>query len=587
MYSHHSEQIVDIEKLLVESAVTLRTGRNSRLPILRLPVETLLKIVENVVPPLSEIRGNFRPFYRSNAMALSTLSPILHTCHKLRQIALSHANLWRTVSSSSRYQLPALPLYGAADLDVPLIAIFDGSDHESLLGDSKAMDVSRIQELHVLNLRIFRGRNDAAEFRQHFGSAKFSALTSLSISSVVTIGEEQPISLDKAPRLRHLVLQSVTFLPQSMLSNLTHLALEGAIYEPTRHVMTAGMLSRCPNLESLAISYPGSAQTAHVQPRPLLRPVVLNRLQRISLQLSDIHDTLGQFYLSLFPIRNDQPRNVPIALQILNHHWRDISPNISVLLWHATRSAASHLSLSMNPLPDHPPSGGLFIAISAVGPQGTFHIATLPFPYRGDTMGIGWDMTHGIVLMSLIGGAAHLLPAVREVWLSGVHIDMDRHMHIAAAFKTSIYALRALETIVFVEPPQGYPPTGPTLCLCPDAQRPSASPNLRTLRLVYGNDARSGWAESPPVGGAMNQLDLSRMLGELETGAYGYLDTLLLEMRPGLDVSPEDLERLERHFATVERRYYVGRTPTMPLADYCVEPCGGSGGTRSWLGSLW
>ena len=85
----------------------------------------------------------------------------------------------------------------------------------------------------------------------------------------------------------------------------------------------------------------------------------------------------------------------------------------------------------------------------------------------------------------------------------------------------------------------------------------------------------------------MNQLDLSRMLGELETGAYGYLDTLLLEMRPGLDVSPEDLERLERHFATVERRYYVGRTPTMPLADYCVEPCGGSGGTRSWLGSLW
>ena len=517
------------------------------------------------------------------------LSPVLRTCRKLRQIALSHASLWKTVSSSSQYRLPALPLYGADSSAVPLIAIIDGCDHDSLLGDSGAMDVSRIQELHVLNLRLFRKRDDVAELRRRFRGVELSCLESLSISSFVATGEEEPISLEEAPRLRHLVLQSVTYLPQNRFPNLTHLALEG-VCEHERHATTAHFLSRCPNLENIAINYADNDEAMSVPP-PLSQPLALNRLQRISLQLPNILDKLGEFYLSLFPIRTGQ--TLPIALQVLNHHWYDMHHDVEALLKDATGGAASHLSFSMSPLPDRSSLNILFFAITAAGPQGTFHIATVPFyDYDSSLPGPDWDFNQSATLKSILGRGL-CLPAVRELWISGVHPEVDRHTHIAAAFKTAIAGLSALETIVLVEPVQGYPPSGSTLGLCPDAldagaggsePRSAPPPNLRTLRLVYG-DGGTHWLRD--WDGDVNELDLGRLLAELETGAYAYFDTLVLEMRPWLDVGSEDLQRLKGHFATVERRYYVDRTPTMPLPDYCVEPHGGSGGTRSWLGSLW
>ncbi|KAM5542225.1 hypothetical protein V8D89_004098 [Ganoderma adspersum] len=326
-------------------------------------------------------------------------------------------------------------------------------------------------------------------------------------------------------------------------------------------------------------------------PHPLSQPLALNRLQRISLQLPNILDKLGEFYLSLFPIRT--PQNVPIALQVLNHHWYDIHHDVETLLKDATGGAASHLSFSMYPLPDRSSLNILFFAITAAGPQGTFHIATVPFyDYDSRLPGPDWDFNQSAALKSILGRGL-CLPAVRELWISGVHPVVDRHTHIAAAFKTAIAGLSALETVVLVEPVQGYPPSGSTLGLCPDAldgggaggseSRSVPPPNLRTLRLVYG-DGGTHWLRD--WDGDVNQLDLGRLLAELETGAYAYFDTLVLEMRPWLDVGLEDLQRLKGHFATVERRYYVDRTPTMPLPDYCVERYGGSGGTRSWLGSF-
>ncbi|KAI1784700.1 hypothetical protein LXA43DRAFT_1077271, partial [Ganoderma leucocontextum] len=286
VHSISNESIADIENILAEVTATLRAGLNARRPLLQLPVETLQQILEHVAPPLSQTHNHFSPFWRSHAIATSMLSPILHTCRQLRRVAISHTTLWKTVSPASRYQLPALPLGGA---DIPLIAIIDGHDRASLLGHFEAMDISRIQELHVLNLRSFRDRDDVADLHRHFRAARLSLLESLSVSSIISSGEE-PISLDQAPRLKHMVLQSVTFLPQSTFPHLTHLAVAD-VYLHECHTMTADLLSRCPNLESLAINYPHNGRTMAV-PKPFSRPLTFNRLRRIALQLPQFLNSL-------------------------------------------------------------------------------------------------------------------------------------------------------------------------------------------------------------------------------------------------------------------------------------------------------
>nr|VWO99537.1 Cytochrome P450 monooxygenase CYP52X1 [Ganoderma boninense] len=223
----------------------------------------------------------------------------------------------------------------------------------------------------------------------------------------------------------------------------------------------------------------------------------------------------------------------------------------------------------------------MLVTISATGPQGTFHLATLPFCVPNDLMArAGWDSTYGTFLGSILNDSP-CFSAVREVWISGVHPETHDHTQIAAAFTGAIAGLQALETIVLVEPPRGYSRATPTLCLCPDAHGSvPLPPNLRTLRLVYAHGA--GWTRV----GITNCLGVDRLLAELETGAYGYFETLVLEMRRWLDVSPEDIVRLRGHFATVECRY-VDEPPTMPLPNYSMEPYGGPGGTSSLLGSLW
>ncbi|KAI1784701.1 hypothetical protein LXA43DRAFT_901124 [Ganoderma leucocontextum] len=232
----------------------------------------------------------------------------------------------------------------------------------------------------------------------------------------------------------------------------------------------------------------------------------------------------------------------------------------------------------MTPVPNHSNSDQVLFAISAAGPQGTFHVTSTPF-YDGRFSG-DWDVLHGSFVNSVLDGGVHLA-AVREVWITGRHPETDRHEHIAAAFRTTIAALPSLETIVFVVPTvPGIRPAGPNLGLCPNAldRRGFVPPKLRTLRVVYGDDV--------PKGGIVDQLNLGRLLAQVEPGAYGYFDTLLLAMKPWLVVSRADLQRLKGRFATVKYRH-VDRMPTMPVPDYCVEPYAGPGGSSSWLGSLW
>ncbi|EJF58771.1 hypothetical protein DICSQDRAFT_162733 [Dichomitus squalens LYAD-421 SS1] len=219
----------------------------------------------------------------------------------------------------------------------------------------------------------------------------------------------------------------------------------------------------------------------------------------------------------------------------------------------------------------------MYLSITAVGPQGAFHISSEPF--RDEHRSGDWDLFYGSFLNNILCNSIHL-SAVREVWISGKHPEAGRQDHITAKFKSTIAALPALETIVFVMTTISCsPPQGPNLTLCPSALDAGFAPRkLKTLRVVYGNAAYRGRI--------VEALSLKRLLQHMDTGFYGYFETLILQMEPWLVVSRVDLQRLKGHFATVKYRH-VERVPTMPVPDFCVEPYAGPGGSSSWLGSLW
>ncbi|TBU37119.1 hypothetical protein BD309DRAFT_657091 [Dichomitus squalens] len=299
------------------------------------------------------------------------LLPVLQTCRQLRRIATFHKLLWRTTCTAARYQFPAPK---SQRHDVPLIAILDGTDGVGLLGDLDEQDASRIQELHILNLRSLRMRDDVAHLRR-YSHTDLPLLEVLSVSQVLTIDRERsPLSLDKSPKLHFLSLWSVSFVPTEAFPNLTHLALSD-IYTQEYHLETANLLSRCPKLESLVISYPHKGQDIPIPPRPL-QPLTLDRLRRVALKLPSFSAPVTEFYISLLPL-NTGLAQAAIALQIQHKDVQDLSVHLGTLLLHATKAKATDLSLSMSPVPGR--GDIMYLSITAVGSQGAFHISSEPF----------------------------------------------------------------------------------------------------------------------------------------------------------------------------------------------------------------
>ena len=406
-----------------------------------------------------------------------------------------------------------------------------------------------------------------------YSQADLPRLKVLSVRQVLTIaGEGCPLSLDQSPNLRFMSLWSVSFVPSSTFPNLTHLALSD-VYTRECHLETGNLLLRCPNLESLTVDYPHTSQDIAIPPRRH-QPLTLDRLQRVTLKLPSFCGPVMEYYISLLPL-STQSTQVPMALQIHHREIEDLSVHFGTLLLHATKATASHLSLAMSHGSER--DDILHFVITAAGPQGAFHIASEAF--RDEHCAGDWDLLHGSFLNDVLCNGMHL-PAVRELWISGKHPHMGNQKHITAKFKSTIAALPALETIVFVVTTTTCtPPEGPNLALCPSVLDAGfASHKLKTLRVVYGNATHRGLV--------VETLSLRRLLQHVETGVYGYFETLILQMEPWLVVSRVDLQRLRGHFATVKYRH-IERMPTMPVPDFCVEPYAGPGGSATWTGSLW
>ncbi|KAI1784702.1 hypothetical protein LXA43DRAFT_1041239 [Ganoderma leucocontextum] len=582
-----SESIAGVANLLTELAATLREDLNTRVPFFQCPFEILQQILEHVPDPLSESHSVFQPSWHSSAMDTSMLTPVLQTCRQLRRIALSHMSLWKTISPAPQYALP--PILLQKGCDIPLIAIIDGTLGDGVMGNLDEVEVQRMQELHVFDLHIHRlleleGDDIIAKIRRCFG-AGLPLLESLSITNDEDeedevegdIDEDEcPFPLDDAPRLRYMTLQSVTFVPTNTFPHLTHLALS-KVDTPECHMEIAGLLSRCPNLEGLAIRYPLMDLDMDL-PERHPHPLPLNRLRRVTLQLPQFCDPVMEFYLSLFPL--DHWVLPPTALQILELNIKDnASQQLGEMLVRVAKAEASHLALSLHP---HPKNYRKHLTITAAGPTGTFHVSTESF--RGVDVDAerreGLDVSPEPFLDSILCDCVHLR-AVREVWVTGMPPQAGRRPYRDATehFKSTIAALPALETIVFVVTAVG-PQLEVDLCLCPSAHDPGfASSNLKTLRIVYGSDTHAGR-------GSVEKIRLRKLLDQVGTGAYGYFENVLLQMTRRLVVYGKDFARLKARFPTVTFQH-IDSIPTMPLPEYCTEPYAGPGGSSTWHGSLW
>ncbi|TBU30860.1 hypothetical protein BD309DRAFT_991209 [Dichomitus squalens] len=243
------------------------------------------------------------------------------------------------------------------------------------------------------------------------------------------------------------------------------------------------------------------------------------------------------------------PRPVQ-AIQINDLDVMDFAELFPEVLLQATRAKASHLALSLDPTLGDDCSRQL--VLSARGPEGTFHISTDTFEDSAYAQ-FDWDDLRFVL------SAGQHLQAMREVWITGIPPQNNN----TAAFKSVIAALPALETIVFVI-------TQVTSETGVDAIRASPPKSSRRCALHTATTLTS----------------LRRLLERVETGAYGYFQTLILQMTGRLVVRKGELRRLQARFATVTFEH-IGQMPTMSLPDYCVEPYAGPGGSSSWPGSLW
>ena len=342
-----------------------------------------------------------------------------------------------------------------------------------------------------------------------------------------------------------------------MMPSLTHLALQH-LNTTMAHNKVIAFLARCPNLEVVVLQEFGSRCLLGNSLHEVIK-LPHKRLLRFTLGCSrTLSSDFINFYLQhLLP-------NPPRALQIL--YCPGDYPG--KLLLERLCSAPRKISLvsRIGLYPDYLP----YFSGTVVGAETAVHIQ-IP---RTTSWWVDTLMSPGVSLLD-----------VREAWFDGIypsegmdtyeregdplpmHTVITNHEIVARQVRNMVMAaLPALETIVvvfhdyYVEP---------HLHLLPNMNHPSfVSKNLKTLRIVVTLDLLSG---SHPMNSTEKiTLKLLEMRKELATGRFRYLETIIFQVAPHVNVSDHDLQRLRKYVKTVEVEH-VDTVPKMQLPEYCIE----------------
>lgn len=190
---------------------------------------------------------------------------------------------------------------------------------------------------------------------------------------------------------------------------------------------------------------------------------------------------------------------------------------------------------------------------------------------------------------------------MRELWLTDVPPSTGRQKDLLPAesallLKNAIATMPALDTFVLVNQMQvDWMCARPSLALLPDMRDAVSWPPITTLRIVYGygpevRNVRNHWQDAWPFQKLVPVplLILAGILGELASGAYDYLEHLVLEIPHRVSVNPGELAQLREHFVTAEVKV-MDDMHEMDLPAYCVEPAAWPKSVKPepWPSTLW
>ncbi|KAI0735885.1 hypothetical protein C8Q76DRAFT_792380 [Earliella scabrosa] len=515
---------------LTEALSILRQKMNARQPLFRLPLEVLQKVLSEVADQPEFIE----PFWSSTAQDATALRSILHTCRYLRELALSHRLLWRTIITHGTFAPTTMVTWSG---DAPLnVVIWPYADMRAILDDCYRSLVHRVQELHVVDIG-----HRHINYLQALLELEHPALLSYSISGkpgdltkwpTYTL----PLSKTAAGTLQDLHVRGVPLLPAVQLPFLTHIALCD-ITHPHLGDAIVDVLGRCPNLQAVVLSNLGSVESN----RHTLS-ATSTVLRRVTIR--------GRFYSlydRLFPYRGDSDvSSVQFLLPPSTLEWR-LPGDIPRFLEHV-RSSATLLRVCLRGGRSHHDVFAsevlVNLSMTAVGPNGVTHIVQtflgLPAPYVYDAYKESNYMEQ-LRLPACLG--------LREVWVqrsSVTHHAEDQ----------------------------------PSLDACPSKSQWSPSFHRpTTLILVF---------QGPPASAyVLETIRFEEMLQALRSGEYDYFEHLVVRTMSQFVPMEEALEELRKHFATV-RVEKISAVQELPLPASAIETRAGSyGGRKLWKDALW
>lgn len=433
------------------------------------------------------------------------------------------------------------------------------------LGDIAKDFPSRVRDLHICDLH-YDDTNNVRNLEHFTPDEPMPMLESLCVhfkSPVQPLDENgryrysfvPPFTTDPdwVPKLRRLCLCSCDLASNTILSSLTHLALH-SIQIRRVHTRVESILSACNALQFLHLDK--LIDDNHLYGAPpgfsLPKPTALqtcHRLRRVSLR--SMASYLASYISSL--VSADQPE---LALQLLHIEWPRGTLHLQL------PGGVSRLTLGRYPTLS---TQGEFRwwGMSACGSRHTLRTAAVTIEGAAEPL--------------LRPDASAALADVRTLWLADVATLTSPGLYSfeVPVLKAAIAAFPILDTIVLANHFQSDWAEGgrPSLFLLPDARGAAVQPRISTLRIVhgYGMDLYKQGdfvGAAPPEG---HPLNLTRILAELASGAYDYLEHLVIEVPGHVRVDARQVARLRPHFKTTQVRV-VDETPTMALPEYCVEP---------------
>ncbi len=503
--------------------------------------------------------------------------PATQTCRRLREIAFDHHAWWANINLHKPRFVPALlqrskhvPLVLAGsswpDILPSLDTVYSGHSHrirELILCEIMDDHTDHIWELLEHPLPTLESFHLEGRLIAHHWRGKPDSL---------------PFTPETTPQLRRLSLDNTAFLVRTGFPNLTHLALS-YINVNNLHARIVQILSQCPRLESVVFDQ------LDLEPVPdaavASTSLHLEHLRRVTLH--ELNWKTHQYYQALL-----QPHGRDTSYHLLGYRARKQA--VPLNFFPSLSQTLVRLSVSV-----HPDRTGNFTS-SEYGTHAVAITLTTEETTRRLAM-YGRDLHYDDYSPpQWIGQVVPTLASldIREVWLlnaSAVYPRPRREADTAppASSATLLEGLSTLESVVIIVDHTYRIERKPRIDLLPSSRDPAFNmPNLSTVRIVHGYSDHSlafrlakenGYTEPEK-----EVLDLTPLLEDFASGEYDYINHLLLQATPQIEVEETQLESLRMLVPSV-RFERIGHLPSMPLRgedpERTLEEC------ARWPGSIW